>query len=155
MKRFVLFIISVFTQILLVAQTQFDYMDDDAVAGGADRALNGIIIIAVLVIAAIVLLFIISGLLNVYYWFNPKVDPAFRHKIAAKEREKIRAKEKAINDKKQAVLDKEKNRHKDKIDLGLSVMWADTNLFAGFPHIHFYANIEFAKNFIKTYITND
>ena len=49
MKRFVLFIISVFTQILLVAQTQFDYMDDDAVAGGADRALNGIIIIAVLV----------------------------------------------------------------------------------------------------------
>lgn len=88
MKRFVLFIISVFTQILLVAQTQFDYMDDDAVAGGADRALNGIIIIAVLVIAAIVLLFIISGLLNVYYWFNPKVDPAFRHKIAAKERKK-------------------------------------------------------------------
>ena len=46
MKRFVLFIISVFAQILLVAQTQFDYMDDDAVAGGADRALNGIIIIA-------------------------------------------------------------------------------------------------------------
>ena len=45
MKRFVLFILSVFTQILLVAQTQFDYMDDDAVAGGADRALNGIIII--------------------------------------------------------------------------------------------------------------
>ena len=130
MKRFVLFIISVFTQILLVAQTQFDYMDDDAVAGGADRALNGIIIIAVLVIAAIVLLFIISGLLNVYYWFNPKADPAFRHKIAAKEKERIRAKEKAINDKKQAVLDKEKNKHKNKIDLGLSVMWADTNLFA-------------------------
>ena len=112
MKRFFLFIISVFTQIILVAQTQYDYMDDDAVAGGADRALNGIIIIAVLVIAAIVLLFIISGLLNVYYWFNPKADPAFRHKIAAKEKERIRAKEKAINDKKQAVLDKEKNKYK-------------------------------------------
>ena len=26
----------------------------------------------------------------------------------------------------------------------------DKNLFAGFPHIHFYANIEFAKNFIKS-----
>ena len=90
MKRFFLFIISVFTQIILVAQTQYDYMDDDAVASGADRALNGIIIIAVLVIAAIVLLFIISGLLNVYYWFNPKADPAFRHKIAAKEKERIR-----------------------------------------------------------------
>ena len=35
MKRFFLFIISVFTQIILVAQTQYDYMDDDAVAGGA------------------------------------------------------------------------------------------------------------------------
>ena len=36
MKRFFLFIISVFTQIILVAQTQYDYMDDDAVAGGAE-----------------------------------------------------------------------------------------------------------------------
>ncbi|MGN0107713.1 MAG: cobyrinate a,c-diamide synthase [Hominilimicola sp.] len=26
----------------------------------------------------------------------------------------------------------------------------DKNLFAGFPHIHFYANIEFAENFIKS-----
>lgn len=130
MKRFFLFIISIFTQIILVAQTQYDYMDDDAVAGGADSALNGIIIMAVLVIAAIVLLFVIGGILNVYYWFNPKADPAFRYKIAAKEKEKIRAKEKAIIDKKQAVLDKEKNRHKNKIDLGLSVMWADTNLYA-------------------------
>ncbi len=130
MKRFFLFIISVFTQIILVAQTQYDYMDDDAVAGGADRALNGIIIMTVLVIAAIVLLFVIGGILNVYYWFNPKADPTFRYKIAAKEKEKIRAKEKAIIDKKQSVLDKEKNRHKNKIDLGLSVMWADTNLYA-------------------------
>ena len=133
MKRFFLFIISVFTQIILVAQTQYDYMDDDAVAGGADRALNGIIIMTVLVIAAIVLLFVIGGILNVYYWFNPKADPTFRYKIAAKEKEKIRAKEKAIIDKKQSVLDKEKNRHKNKIDLGLSVMWADTNLFAISP----------------------
>ena len=88
MKRFILLIISVFTQILLVAQTQFDYMDDDAVAGGADRALNGIIIIAVLVIAAIVLLFIISGLLNVYYWFNPKADPSYKRLLAKQEQKK-------------------------------------------------------------------
>ena len=112
-KRLYTIVLVIFFQTLLYAQTQYDYYDDDAVAGGADRALNGIIIIAVLVIAAIVLLFIISGLLNVYYWFNPKADPAFRHKIAAKEKERIRAKEKAINDKKQAVLDKEKNKHKN------------------------------------------
>ena len=88
MKRFVLFIISVFTQILLVAQTQHDYMDDDAVAGGADRALNGIIIIAVLIIAAIVLLLVVGGILNVYYWFNPKADPNYKRVLAKQEQER-------------------------------------------------------------------
>ena len=82
MKRFVLFIISVFTQILLVAQTQFDYMDDDAVIGGAERALNAIIITAILIIAAIMLLFIVGGLLNVYYCFNPKAAPNYKRLLA-------------------------------------------------------------------------
>ena len=130
MKRFVLFIISVFTQILLVAQTQNDYMDDDAVAGGANRTLNGIIIFICLIILAVVILFVLSIGAKIYYWFNPEANPEFKRKIAAKEKEEIRVKEKAIQDKKQAVLDGEKSRQKNKVDLGLSVMWADTNLFA-------------------------
>ena len=130
MKRFVLFIISVFTQILLVAQTQNDYMDDDAVAGGANRTLNGIIIFICLIILAVVILFVLSIGAKIYYWFNPEANPEFKRKIAAKEKEEIRVKEKAVQDKKQSVLDGEKSRQKNKVDLGLSVMWADTNLFA-------------------------
>ena len=75
-KRFCTIIIALLHQVLLFSQTQYDYYDDGAVAGGADRALNGIIVIVLLVIAAIVLLFIASGVLNVYYWINPKADPS-------------------------------------------------------------------------------
>lgn len=126
MKRFVLFIISVFTQILLVAQTQFDYMDDDAVIGGAERALNAIIIIAILVIAAIVLLFIISGLLNVYYWFNPKADPNYKRLLAKQEQE--RKHEEYVNEQR-------KHAFPNAIDIGLSVKWASFNLGAYKPAI--------------------
>ena len=67
-KRLCALMIALYCQVILYAQTQYDYYDDSAVAGGADRALNGIIVIVLLVIAAIVLLFIASGVLNVYYW---------------------------------------------------------------------------------------
>ena len=65
-KRLCAIMIALYCQVILYAQTQYDYYDDNAVAGGADRALNGIIVIVLLVIAAIVLLFIASGVLNVY-----------------------------------------------------------------------------------------
>lgn len=117
-------IISVFTQILLVAQTQFDYMDDDAVAGGADKALNGIIIIAVLVIAAIVLLFIISALLNVYYWFNPKADPNYKRLLAKQEQERKHE---------EYVKGKRRHAFPNAVDIGLSVKWASFNLGAYKP----------------------
>ena len=124
MKRFFLFIISVFTQIILVAQTQYDYMDDDAVAGGADRALNGIIIIAVLVIAAIVLLFVIGGLLNVYYWFNPKADPNYKRLLAKQEQERKHE---------EYVKEQRKKAFPNAVDIGLSVKWASFNLGAYKP----------------------
>ncbi len=72
----------------LYAQSQYDYYDDSAVAGGADRALNGIIIIVTLVFAAIVLLFVIAGALKVYYWLNPKSAPSNKRKEAEKEKQK-------------------------------------------------------------------
>lgn len=124
MKRFFLFIISVFTQIILVAQTQYDYMDDDAVAGGADRALNGIIIMAVLVIAAIVLLFVIGGLLNVYYWFNPKADPNYKRLLAKQEQERKHE---------EYVKEQRKKAFPNAVDIGLSVKWASFNLGAYKP----------------------
>lgn len=124
MKRFFLFIISVFTQIILVAQTQYDYMDDDAVAGGADRALNGIIIMAVLVIAAIVLLFVIGGILNVYYWFNPKADPNYKRLLAKQEQERKHE---------EYVKEQRKKTSPNAVDIGLSVKWASFNLGAYKP----------------------
>lgn len=124
MKRFFLFIISVFTQIILVAQTQYDYKDDDAVAGGADRALNGIIIIAVLVIASIVLLFVIGGLLNVYYWFNPKADPNYKRLLAKQEQERKHE---------EYVKEQRKKAFPNAVDIGLSVKWASFNLGAYKP----------------------
>lgn len=124
MKRFVFFTISIFTQIILVAQTQYDYMDDDAVAGGANRALNGIIIIAVLVIAAIVLLFVVGGLLNVYYWFNPKADPNYKRLLAKQEQERKHE---------EYVKEQRKKAFPNAVDIGLSVKWASFNLGAYKP----------------------
>lgn len=124
MKRFFLFIISVFTKIILVAQTQYDYMDDDAVAGGADRALNGIIIMAVLVIATIVLLFVIGGILNVYYWFNPKADPNYKRLLAKQEQERKHE---------EYVKEQRKKAFPNAVDIGLSVKWASFNLGAYKP----------------------
>ena len=66
-RRYLSGLIALLLPMLIFAQSQYDYMDDRAVAGGADKALNGIIIILVLVGVAIVLLFVISGVLNVYY----------------------------------------------------------------------------------------
>ena len=40
MKRLVLSLSIVLFHIMAFAQSQYDYMDDDAVAGGADRVLN-------------------------------------------------------------------------------------------------------------------
>ena len=112
-KRFSAVLIVAFYQALLFGQTQYDYYEDDAVAGGADRALNGILLFIGLIILAVVILFVLGIGAKIYYWFNPEANPEFKRKIAIKEKEEIRAKEKIIQDKKQAILDDEKNRHKN------------------------------------------
>ena len=75
---------------LLLAQRQYDYMDDNAVTGGADRALNAFIIILLLVFAAIVLVFLTNSFFNIYYWFNPKANPEYKMKKRREELEKSR-----------------------------------------------------------------
>lgn len=123
-KRYFLVLIAFLLPMLLFAQSQYDYMDDSAVAGGADRALNGIIIIVGLVIAAIVLLFVIGGALNVYYWFNPKADPNYKRAIAKQEQKRKHE---------EYVQERRKNAILNAVDLGLSVKWASFNLGAYKP----------------------
>ncbi len=86
-KRFCAIIVAIFIQTLLFAQTQYDYYDDDAVVGGADRALNGIIIFVGLIILVVVILFILGISAKIYYWFNPDADPEYKKAKATKEKE--------------------------------------------------------------------
>ena len=123
-RRYLSGLIALLLPMLIFAQSQYDYMDDRAVAGGADKALNGIIIILVLVGVAIVLLFVISGVLNVYYWFNPKAAPSYKRAIAKQEQERMHEK---------YVQEQRKNASPNAIDLGLSVKWASFNLGAYSP----------------------
>ena len=56
----------------IVAQSQYDYYDDDAVAGGAENALNGLVFMVLLAIGAFVLLLLGGLYYKIYYWFNPE-----------------------------------------------------------------------------------
>lgn len=123
-NRFLAGLIVIFLPVLIYAQSQYDYMDDNAVAGGADRALNGFIFIILLVIAAIVLLFVVGGALNVYYWFNPKADPSYKRTVAKQEEKKKHE---------EYVQEQRKNAFPNAIDIGLSVKWASFNLGAYKP----------------------
>ena len=109
---------------LFFAQTQYDYMNDDAVAGGADRALNGLIIIVGLIVIAFVLILLLGGLSKVYYWFNPQADPEYKRAklLAEKKKEEERI-----------IAQKRKDAIPEAIDLGLSVKWASFNLGAYKP----------------------
>lgn len=102
-------------------QTQYDYYDSNAVAGGANRALNGIVIMAIIVIVAIALLFIAAGVLKIYYLINPSADPEIQRKKQLQEKENERKK----------ILDTKRDKAIPiAIDLGLSVKWASFNLGA-------------------------
>ena len=123
-KRLCAIMIALCCQVILYAQTQYDYYDVSTVAGGADRALNGIIFILLLVIAAIVLLFIASGVLNVYYWINPKADPSYKRALAKQEKERKHE---------EYVKEQREKAFPNAVDIGLSVKWASFNLGAYKP----------------------
>lgn len=120
-KRFCLLLTALFFSVLIYAQTQYDYYDDSAVAGGADRALNGIIIMVLLVVGAIILLVVGNVFFNIYYWFNPKAKPEY--KAAKYKEEKQKQHEKYVEQMRADAIPQP-------IDLGLSVKWASFNLGA-------------------------
>lgn len=124
MKRLLFVIACLLTQIQLLAQTQYDYYDDGAVAGGADRALNGIIVIVGLVVVAIVLIFVIGGTLKVFELVNPKANPEYKRALAKQEQERKR--EEYEKEQRQKALP-------TAVDLGLSVKWATFNVGAYKP----------------------
>ena len=72
--RKILSILSLFISVLVQAQSQYDYMDDDAVAGGADRALNAFVILFLVVIAFIVIIFIFGGIAKIKYELSPQKE---------------------------------------------------------------------------------
>ena len=115
--------------------TQYDYYDDEAVAGGADRALNGIIIIVGIIVLGIIIIALIGGFSKIYYWFNPQESPEYKAAIKKKEQDIQRAKERLIQEQKQAIIQAEKKKEKKAIDLGLSVLWSDVTLYAGWYEI--------------------
>ena len=51
---------------LVFAQSQYDYYDDDAAAGGVDNAVTGIVILFCIAVIAVVCIFIFGGLVNIY-----------------------------------------------------------------------------------------
>lgn len=128
-RRFISSFIATFLPFLLFA-TQYDYYEDEAVAGGADRALNGIIIIIGIIVLIIIIIALIGGFSKIYYWFNPQESPEYKAAIKKKEQDAQRAKERLIQEQKQAIIQTEKKKEKKAIDLGLSVLWSDINLYA-------------------------
>ena len=75
LKKTSLVLVSLLYTALLTAQRQYDYYDDSAVAGGADRAFNGLVIEVLLVIGVFVLLLLGGLYFKIYYWFKPDANP--------------------------------------------------------------------------------
>ena len=67
-------------------------MDDNAVAGGAERAFNGIVILLLIVIALFVIVFFIGGIAKIKYQFSPQkeIDRQKREKEERERQEQIR-----------------------------------------------------------------
>jgi len=129
MKRTSLILLLLLYSALLIAQSQYDYYDDSAVAGGAERVLNSIIIMVVIVIGLFVFLLLGGGYYKIKYWLNPEESPQYKVAQKKKKVEEQRLKEAQKEVQRQIVIQTEKEKEKKAIDLGLSVLWADSNLY--------------------------
>lgn len=128
-KRLSIILVALHYAALLTAQRQYDYYDDNAVAGGAERVLNGIIIMVLLVIGLFVVLLLGNGYYKIKYWFYPEESPEYKAAQKKEKAEEQRLKEENKEVERQVVIQTEKEKEKKAIDLGLSVLWADSNLY--------------------------
>lgn len=129
MKKSCVIVAFAFWTASLAAQRQYDYYDDNAVAGGADRVLNILIIISLLAIGIFVLLLLGGGYYKIKYWLNPQESPEYKAAQKKKIVEEQRLKEEQKEIQRRTVKQIEKEKEKRAIDLGLSVSWADSNVF--------------------------
>lgn len=90
-KRFSIILVALHYAALLTAQRQYDYYDDSAVAGGADRALSGIIFFVLLVVGFIALVILGNIYFKIYYWFNPEKNPEYIARKRREEQEKTKS----------------------------------------------------------------
>lgn len=95
MKKALFTFASLCFSLMALAQTQYDYYDDDAVAGGADRALNGFIILFLIVVALVVIIFILGGISKIMYELSPQstIDRQKKEKEEKEKQERIRKEE--------------------------------------------------------------
>ena len=119
MKRTSFVLLLLLYAVLLTAQSHYDYMDDSAVAGGANRAFNGLLFIILLIIGAIVLLLLGNVFFKIYYGLNPEAKPEYKAQKAKEERE---------NKQKVEIKHNDIDSPYQPIDLGLSVKWSSVNL---------------------------
>ena len=87
-QRFIVMLMAFFMPIILFGQTQYDYYDDDAVFGGTDRALQGMLLFGVIIVAAVAILLILYVISKIYFFFNPKADATYKRELASKDKVK-------------------------------------------------------------------
>ena len=92
MKRIVSILFNLLISMSIHAQSQYDYMDDDTVVGGADRVLNVFIVFFFIVIAFVAIIFVIGGLAKIKYEFSPQkeIDRQKKEKEEREKQERIR-----------------------------------------------------------------
>ena len=91
MKKSLILVSFLLCVVSIVAQSQYDYYDDDAVAGGAENALNGLVLMVLLAIGAFVLLLLGGLYYKIYYWFNPEKNPEYIARKRREEQEKAKS----------------------------------------------------------------
>ena len=87
MKRIVSISCFLLICIATFPQSHYDYMDDSAVAGGADRVLNTFVIIFFVVLVLLIIIFVFGGIAKIKYELSPQSE-IDRQKKAKEEQEK-------------------------------------------------------------------
>ena len=96
MKRIVSILCFLLICIAVFPQSHYDYMDDSAVAGGADRVLNSFVIIFFVVLALLIIIFVFGGIAKIKYELSPQseIDRQKKAKEEQERQERIRKEQK-------------------------------------------------------------
>ena len=92
MKRIVSVLYFLLICIAVFPQSHYDYMDDSAVAGGADRVLNSFVVIFFVVLALLIIIFVFGGIAKIKYELSPQseIDRQKKTKEEQERQERVR-----------------------------------------------------------------